>query len=77
MDLDQLPYGSFVEIEGEETAIRAALEALQLADRANIPASYSTLFFTLKARLGVTFNDLTFANFEGVTLPDDWLNEVQ
>ncbi len=76
VDLDELPYGTFVEIEGEETAIRAALEALQLANRVNIPASYSTLFFTLKARLGVAFNDLTFANFDGVTLPDDWLNEV-
>lgn len=49
--LDELPYGDFVEIEGENVAsIRAAAEKLNLKWEAAIPTSYHMLFERLCAR---------------------------
>jgi adenylate cyclase class 2 len=72
--LDEMPFGPFIEVEGQPDAIQRALSALDLADAPRITASYSDLFFRLKARLGLSFRDLTFENFEGISLPGekDW-----
>jgi adenylate cyclase, class 2 len=67
--LDETPLGHFVEIEGGN--IDAALEALGLTDLHGIHHSYSELFFMVKERLGLPFNDLTFDNFTGITVPAD------
>lgn len=67
--LDEMPYGVFMEIEGEEAAIEAALEALHLRWEKRWLTSYVALFSQMKAALGLTFRDLTFANFEGVQIP--------
>lgn len=61
--LDELPYGTFVEIEGEPDAIAAVVARLDLADSPPIPMGYAVLFEQVKARLGLDFADLTFANF--------------
>ncbi|NDJ60146.1 MAG: class IV adenylate cyclase [Chloroflexi bacterium] len=67
--LDELPYGSFVEIEGEAEAIMQARQQLDLHDAPSFTASYTTLFKTVCQRLSLDFTDLTFANFAGVTVP--------
>lgn len=67
--LDEMPYGNFVEIEGTEPDIEAALVTLGLQDAPRMTASYLMLFDYVKARLGLTFRDLTFGNFEDVWVP--------
>jgi adenylate cyclase class 2 len=67
--LDEMPYGHFVEIEGAEDAIMPAVERLGLVDAPRMTASYSALFERVRTALGLTFTDLTFANFAGITVP--------
>lgn len=63
--VDEMPFGCFVEIEGESSpAIRSAAERLKLAWDARILESYSALFEKLRNRLHLPFQDLIFANFE-------------
>lgn len=64
--LDEMPYGNFVEIEGERTAIEAAIKQLNLENAARFGESYTRLFERVKQKSGLTFQDLTFANFEGI-----------
>ena len=67
--LDEMPFGPFIEVEGQPDAIQRALLALGLTDALRITTSYSDLFFQLKARLGLSFRDLTFENFRDITIP--------
>ncbi|MBN2388057.1 MAG: class IV adenylate cyclase [Anaerolineales bacterium] len=65
--LDEMPFGSFVEIEGPHpAAIRAAARNLKLEWTHRISASYLDLYDRLKARRGLAFRDLTFENFAGL-----------
>lgn len=64
--LDEMPYGVFIEVEGTE--IEAALQRLGLAGERRILASYSELFERVRQRYGLTFHDLTFANFAGIAV---------
>jgi adenylate cyclase class 2 len=67
--LDELPYGDFVEIEGESVeAIQAVAGRLQLNWEAAIGTSYTALFERVqRARSGsLSLPDLSFAVFEGV-----------
>ncbi len=63
--LDELPYGHFVEIEGEGP-IQSTAEKLGLKWSALIRDSYSRLFEHLKERRHLEFRDLTFENFSGI-----------
>ena len=68
--LDEMPYGNFVEIEaGNEEAIEQMVSHLKLTDAPRIAYSYSLIFAHVQRNLGLTFRDLTFANFEGITVP--------
>lgn len=69
--LDELPYGSFVEIEGPSSAIEAVRRHLDLTHAPAMQNSYTGLFEQLRQRLGFTFRDLTFDNFHAITVPDD------
>jgi adenylate cyclase, class 2 len=65
--LDELPYGSFVEIEGEtEDSIRSLSEKLHLNWDATIERSYSALFEHVQKSLNLSFRDLSFENFAGI-----------
>lgn len=64
--LDELPFGMFIEIEGTPDGIESVLKTLALEHAPRLLESYSGLFIKLKQQMGFTFNDLTFANFEGV-----------
>lgn len=68
--LDEMPYGNFVEVEGEDEAIGRVVAALELGGAQRMRGSYTTLFKSVKQRLGLNFNDLTFANFEGISVPE-------
>lgn len=61
--LDELPYGCFVEIEGQASAIDHAAEQLGLAAARRVPGTYLSLFEALRQRRNLPFRDLTFANF--------------
>jgi len=72
--LDELPYGNFVEIEGENIqAIHIIAEKLKLNRNAAITISYSALFEKVHQILKLTFKDLTFANFERIKVSPDHL----
>jgi len=71
--LDELPYGNFVEIEGETVEQIQALSArLKLAWSSAVPASYTALFENVRKSLLLTFQDLSFENFQNLRVtPDD------
>ena len=69
--LDEMPYGNFVEIEGEPVGLEAAARLLGLKWQASIPDSYSALFERVHNRLQLGFRDLTFENFQGVRVSAD------
>ena len=72
--LDELPYGNFVEIEGEDiAAIHNIADKLNLNWQAVISKSYSALFEITRQSLGLTFTDLTFANFENIKVSPEHL----
>lgn len=70
---DEMPYGSFIEIEGEPEEIERMVTALGLTNAKRITESYSDIFFRLKPLLGLTCNDLTFENFKDVTIESTML----
>lgn len=65
---DQMPFGNFLEIEGQPDAIRQIAENLGLDWQERILANYLAIFDRLKAEYGLAFNDVTFENFRGVDL---------
>jgi len=67
--LDEMPFGTFTEIEGPDPeSVQAAAQQLGLNWERRILESYLALFGRVKASHGLTFRDLTFENFEGVTV---------
>ena len=66
--LDELPFGTFVEIEGPsiEQVEELAVE-LQLNWENRIKRSYKQLFLNLRRQWSLDFNEATFDNFR--TLP--------
>lgn len=69
--LDELPYGNFVEIEGKPETIERIVTRLALDDATRYPTSYAVLFDNVRRNLGLEFNDLTFANFAGLDVPEE------
>ncbi len=66
--LDELPYGNFVELEGEEAAIRQAAVLLNLRWQSRLVTNYLALMSALQAKHALPFSDLTFANFAGLAI---------
>jgi len=67
--LDELPYGPFVEVEGDSATIEHVLNALGLGAAPRLTESYVALFERIKAALNINPRDLTFSAFEGVDVP--------
>ncbi|WP_300667423.1 class IV adenylate cyclase [Desulfoluna sp.] len=65
--LDTLPYGEFMEIEGEKAPINEVAEMLGLARHGRIVSNYLALFEALCREYDLGFSDLTFDNFVGRT----------
>ena len=66
--LDELPYGDFIEIEGDEADIRRMAEAMGLDWNGRLSHNYLQLMHQLKQHHNLPFNDLTFANFADLTI---------
>ena len=64
--IDQLPFGDFVEIEGQPESIRAAADQLKLPWEQRILTNYLHIFATIRQTLALSFRDLTFENFKTV-----------
>lgn len=64
--LDELPYGDFVEIEGQDAAaIRGVAERLELNWNAAVPSSYAALFERVAKPRKLNTGKLTFEAFSG------------
>ncbi len=70
--LDELPFGNFMELEGEEGEIVAAAARLGLDWEQRILANYLYLLFLVNNHYGLSITDLTFVNFAGldISMPD-------
>lgn len=66
--LDELPYGNFVELEGEEQDIKTAAAHLNLNWSERLVTNYLALMAQLKTHHNLPFNDLTFANFANLSV---------
>lgn len=65
--LDELPYGNFVEIEGESVnAIHAIADQLHLKWETAAGTSYNALFERARKNLNLALQDLSFADFSGI-----------
>ena len=65
--LDELPYGDFVEIEGETVEqIQVVAEKLNLNWDTTIGTSYTTLFDNVRHVLQLSFQDLSFEKQKNV-----------
>jgi adenylate cyclase, class 2 len=67
--LDELPYGNFVEIEGQPDGIRRVIEKLELATAQRYRENYLALFDNVRRNLGLPFQHLTFDNFREIDVP--------
>lgn len=62
--LDELPFGDFIELEGDAEAIKMAAAKLGLDWSRRILTNYLGLMEHCRRRFNLPFNDLTFANFD-------------
>ena len=71
--LDELPLGTFVEVEGpNRVLIKGVAQMLGLNWSTGVAISYLGLFDVVRKKLNLTFNDLTFDNFHGIKIaPED------
>jgi adenylate cyclase class 2 len=67
-DLDELPYGWFLELEGSERGIRALAGRLGLDIARGLTMSYSEIFENVRVGMRLDMRDLTFAAFEGIVV---------
>ncbi len=64
--LDRMPYGNFLEIEGERETIKDTARQLGLNWSERIVDNYLSMFERLKTELRLGFHDVTFDNFQQV-----------
>lgn len=67
--IDELPFGSFIEIEASNAVlIEGVAQMLGLDWSKSINTNYLGLFEIARKNRGFDFQDLTFKNFEGVSI---------
>jgi len=66
--LDTLPYGDFLEIEGDAESIRNLSQKLGFAWEQRSVLNYHELFELVQEACQLDFADITFANFEGLAI---------
>jgi adenylate cyclase class 2 len=73
-----MPYGDFLEIEGQKEEIIKYSSLLGLDWEKRILLNYIELFDILKKSLGLPFSDVTFENFKNIRIDfSGYLNEVK
>ena len=76
--IDKMPYGDFLEIEGQKEEIIKYSFLLGLDWGERILLNYIELFDILKKSLGLPFSDVTFDNFKNIRIDfSRYLNEVK
>ncbi len=70
--LDEMPFGDFVELEGDDAGICALADLLSFDWNQRILISYLELMVLAQSHYQLPFQDLMFNNFEGVaiSIPD-------
>ena len=66
--IDQMPFGDFLEIEGEMKDITDLADAMALDWEKRILLNYLELFDIIKQNLNLSFNDITFNNFKDISV---------
>ncbi len=66
--IDKMPYGDFLEIEGQKEEIIKYSSLLGLDWDKRILLNYFELFDILKKSLGLPFSDVTFENFKNIRI---------
>jgi adenylate cyclase, class 2 len=74
--LDTLPFGHFLEIEGEKDDIRKAAKAIGLDWEKRITANYLSLFASLHKQLHLPFEDVTFENFQKAEIDNSRVHKI-
>ena len=74
--LDTMPFGDFLELEGERPRIRQAADALGLVWSERLLANYLQIFEWVKTAWRLDFNDVTFANFRRHPIEADRLRSL-
>ncbi|MEA4811794.1 MAG: class IV adenylate cyclase [Anaerolineaceae bacterium] len=75
--LDEMPYGSFIELEGPAPEkIKALALSLGLNWEKRLNLSYMALFEHFRQSKGLTFNDLSFENFKGLVFTEEDFNDL-
>jgi len=73
--LDTMPFGDFLEIEGDGQEIEAVAERIGLLWENRIRSNYLALFEKLRTGLNLSFSDITFENFKSVAFhPEQFFN---
>jgi adenylate cyclase class 2 len=62
--IDTMPYGVFLEIEGEKLDIRHVADQLRLKWEERILLNYLEIFDIIRSHDALVFNDVTFDNFK-------------
>ena len=66
--IDTMPYGVFLEIEGEKSNIRSIADQLGLKWQERILLNYLEIFEIVQQEYGLSFSDITFENFKAIKL---------
>ena len=66
--IDTMPYGVFLEIEGQKPHIRNVADRLRLKWEERILLNYLEIFEIVQREEGLHFNDMTFENLKAIPL---------
>jgi adenylate cyclase class 2 len=67
--IDEMPFGVFLEIEGEDiSTIQSTATRLDLDLDAHISDNYLQIFLKLKEAYNLDFDEIRFENFEGIEI---------
>lgn len=66
LSLDAMPYGDFLEIEGQKEHIKKLSTKIGLPWEKRILLNYLAIFEIIRGKLKLPFSDVTFSNFESI-----------
>lgn len=76
--MDNMPFGNFLEIEGQEDDIKRYVLLLGLQWKSRILLNYLEIFDLIRTDMNLNFRDVTFDNFKNIEVRfADYLNLVK
>lgn len=64
--IDEMPFGNFLEIEGDKNEIKAVAAEIGMQWERRIVLNYLEIFEILRSKLNLPFTDITFRNFRDI-----------